>query len=119
MIGATTPIPVSIVFVQPDQANPPMSETMHRKVAARRTVPPTLPSAVNETGMVKTTQDEQTSNDCSSYHQLKLLLSSYHHGDFKAAEPRDDSNEEKVGSKHKQLQDESSPPKYRYSVFWV
>jgi hypothetical protein len=32
---------------------------------------------------------------------------------------RDDSNEQKPDSKRKRPQDESSPKKYRYSVFWV
>jgi hypothetical protein len=72
-------------------------------------VQPEQAAAVNETRMAKTTKDENTSNDCSGYLP----------GDSKAAEPRDDSNEQNPGSKRKRPEEESSPKKYRYRVFWV
>jgi hypothetical protein len=57
-----------------------------------RTFPYTLPAVVNETAAGKAVEDVNASNDCSSQQQ---------HGDSKGAEPRDDSNEQKPGSKRK------------------
>jgi hypothetical protein len=107
-LGAAAAIPVSQVSVQTEQAGPPMSEMLHRKEAAR-TFSSTFPAVVNETGMGKTMKDEITSTD----------FSSCHHGDSKGAESRDDSNERKPNSKRQRSQDESTPQKYRYRVFWV
>jgi hypothetical protein len=107
-LGAAAATPVSQVSVQTEQASPPMRGTIRRKVAAR-TFLSRLPAEANETGMDKTMKDENTSNDSFSYH----------HGDSKAAEPRDDTNKRKPDSKRKRSQDESSPQKYRYRVFWV
>jgi hypothetical protein len=107
-LDAATATPVSQVSVKTEQAGPPMWRKMRRKMATR-TFPWTLPAAVNETVTNKATEDDTASNDSSSPH----------HGDSKGAEPRDDSNEQKPDSKRKQSQDESSPKKFRYSVFWV
>jgi hypothetical protein len=80
-----------------------LKRTMHYQVVTR-SFPCTLPAAVNETVVGKATEDDSASNDCSSHQQ---------HGDFKGSEPRDDSNEQKPGSKRKRSRDESSPKKYR------
>jgi hypothetical protein len=107
-LGAATATPVSEVSVKTEQAGPLMFRfgTMRRSVAIR-TFP--LPAAVNETATGKTKEDANASNDCVSHH----------HEDAMGADPRDDSSEQKPDSKRKRLQDESSPKKCRYTVFWV
>jgi hypothetical protein len=103
---AAATAPVSQVSVQIDPAGPSMCGTMHRKVVTQ-TFSWTLPAAGKETAMAKATEDDNASNDYSS-HQ--------HHGDFKGAEPRDDSKEQKPGSKRKRPQDELSITK-EYRAF--
>jgi hypothetical protein len=63
-----------------------------------------------DAAMGKTTEDDDdddASNDCFRDH----------HGDSKGAEPRDESNEQKLHSKRKRPPDKWSPNKY--PVFWV
>jgi hypothetical protein len=103
-LGAATATPVSQVSVQVEQAaGPPMCETMHYQVVTQ-TSPCTLPAVVNETAMAKATEDDNASNDYSIHRQ---------HGDFKGAEPPDDSNDRKPDSKRKRPREESSPGKCR------
>jgi hypothetical protein len=105
-LGAAAATPVSEVSVKTEQTGPLMWRKTTRSVTIR-TFP--LPAAVNEATTGKAKEDANASNDCVSHH----------HEDAMGAEPRDDSSKQKPDSKRKRLQDESSPKKCRYTVFWV
>lgn len=91
----------------------PESWSTNKRNDASQGGPTNLPTddsaAVYKTAMDKTTENDNASNDCSSYHD----------SESKGAEPRDDCNEQKPDSIRKRPQDESSPKKYRYRLFWV